>query len=483
MSIQDNIDTVLSGSEIEPNGVYDFRLRQAHTDDIPRFRGLPGQLTVNPDDKNRLSVWKGTELGEKEDVPFISDLKESTLDVDFKSIKLGYVKETVTGSEYIIDPDRSNKFFLNINSPKVFFKIKEGFNTTSTLDITLYLTNIIEGIKYTFDSSINWMGNTIELDTTIASSNILCLSYKGTEWIAYALDKSINDRWALRQVEEAITSNARLLGWFLPSGSTDGEISDRYASATTTSLPNLSDEDLRNISRVSAAIYDIIDVANSLEDIHKIEDYVDNIKTVAEKIEAVTAVAPHIYTLAWINSHLDLFQYINDREAELDAIYAHLNQIVIITDHVFSVDSVAENIDIITSVNAIKDSIVINANKIEEITKLASEATAIANLYSNIDNILNVNTNIQDINTTASNIATVNAVGIGMNNIDAVADKLPQLLNILNNIDNIKELGNYINKGVLLRTVLSDNIPAEYTANDTNKIYCSPCSMFNSIEE
>lgn len=483
MSTQDNIDIVLSGSEIEPNGVYDFRLRQAHTPDFPKFRGLPGQLTINPDDKNRLSVWKGTGLGEKEDVPFISDLRESTLDVDFKTIKLGYIKETVTGSEYIIDPDKSNKFFLNINTPEVFFKIKEGFKSTSTLDITLYLTNIIEGIKYTFDPSINWMGNSIELDTTITSDNILCLSYKGTGWVAYALDKSINDRWTLRQVDEAITSNARLLGWFLPSGSPDGEISDTYASATTTSLPNLTDEDLRNIARVSAAIYDVIDVARSLEDIHKIEDYVDNIKVVAEKIEAVTAVAPHIYTLAWINSHLDLFQYINDREAELDTIYAHLNQIVIITDHMSSVDSVAENIDTITSVNAAKDSIVINANKIEEIIKLSAEVEAIANLYSNIDNILNVNTNIEDIQTTASNIATINTVGIGMNNIDAVAERLPQLLNILNNIDNIKELGNYINKGLLLRTVISDSIPTEYTANDTNKIYCTPCSMFNSIEE
>ena len=86
MAVQNDIEVVLSGSEIEPNGVYDFRLRQAHTEDFPKFRGLSGQLTVNPDDKNRLSVWKGTNLGEKEDVPFISDLQESTLDVAFKTV-------------------------------------------------------------------------------------------------------------------------------------------------------------------------------------------------------------------------------------------------------------------------------------------------------------------------------------------------------------------------------------------------------------
>ena len=258
MAVQDDVNTVLSGSEIEPNGVYDFRLRQAHTEDFPKFRGLAGQATINPDDKNRLSIWKGTNLGEKEDVPFISDLKESTLDVAFKTIKQSYVKDTVEGPEYIIDPDRSNKFFLNVNYANVNFKIKEGFTSTSNVEVTLVLTNILDNIEYTFDTSIKWLGGDIQLDSTIASSNILCLSYKGDSWVAYALDASINDRQKFSILDEAITSNARLLGWFLPSGSTNGEVSDKYA--TITSNPNLTDEDLKNIARVSSSIYDVIDI-------------------------------------------------------------------------------------------------------------------------------------------------------------------------------------------------------------------------------
>ena len=440
MATQDDIDVVLSGSEIEPNGVYDFRLRQAHTEDFPKFRGLAGQATINPDDKNRLSIWKGTNLGEKEDVPFISDLKESTLDVNFKSIKQSYVKDTVEGPEYIIDPDRSNKFFLNVNHAKVNFKIKEGFTSTSNVEVTLVLTNILDNIEYTFDTSIKWLGGGIQLDSSIASSNILCLSYKGDSWVAYALDASINDRQKFSILDEAITSNARLLGWFLPSGSPNGEVTDKYA--TITSNPNLTDEDLKNVARVSSAVYDVIDVSKSLEDIHKIEDYVDNIRAVAKDIKAVVDVAPHIYTLAWINSHLSLFEFINEHEETLTSIYDHIQQI----------------------------------------TNVAKISTSVTTVSNNIEAVKTVVDNLPNITTTSTNIEAVNKVGVGMDTVNEVASKLPQMINILNNLDNIKELGDYINKGLLLRTVATDSLADSYEASDVSKIYILPKAMFDSIE-
>ena len=410
MAVQDDINTVLSGSEIEPNGVYDFRLRRAHTEDFPKFRGLAGQLTVNPDDKNRLSVWKGTNLGEKEDVPFISDLQESTLDVAFKTIKQSYVKDTVEGPEYIIDPDRSNKFFLNVNHAQVNFKIKEGFTSTSNVEVTLVLTNILDNIEYTFDTSIKWLGGDIQLDSSIASSNILCLSYKGDSWVAYALDASINDRQKFSILDEAITSNARLLGWFLPSGSPNGEVSDKYA--TVTSNPNLTDEDLKNVARVSSAVYDVIDVSKSLEDIHRIEDYADDIRAVAS--------------------------------------------------HIASIDSVHENMETITSLNDIKDFVVTTANIKDEITNVVNNSTSVV--------------------TVSDNIEAVNKVGVGMDTVNEVASKLPQMINILNNLDNIKELGDYINKGLLLRTVATESLADSYEASDVSKIYILPKAMFDSIE-
>ena len=480
MAVQDDIDVVLSGSEIEPNGVYDFRLRQAHTEDFPKFRGLAGQATINPDDKNRLSIWKGTNLGEKEDVPFISDLQEATLDVAFKSIKQSYVKDIVEGPEYIIDPDRSNKFFLNVNHAQVNFKIKEGFTSTSNVEITLVLTNILDNIEYTFDKSIKWLGGDIQLDSSITSSNILCLSYKGDSWVAYALDASINNRQKFSILDEAITSNARLLGWFLPSGSPNGEVSDKYA--TITSNPNLTDEDLKNVARVSSAIYDVIDVSKSLEDIHRIEDYVDDIRAVAKDIKTVVDVAPHIYTLSWINSHLSLFEFINDHEETLTSIYDHMLQITNVDAHIASIDSVHENMETITSLNGIKDFVVTAANIKEEITNVSNNSTAVSTVSGNIEAIKTVVDNLPNITTTSTNIEAVNKVGVGMDTVNEVASKLPQMINILNNLDNIKELGDYINKGLLLRTVATDSLADSYEASDVSKIYILPKAMFDSIE-
>ena len=480
MAVQDDINTVLSGSEIEPNGVYDFRLRQAHTEDFPKFRGLAGQLTINPDDKNRLSVWKGTDLGVKEDVPFISDLQESTLDVAFKTIKQFYVKETVEGPEYIIDPDRSNKFFLNVNHAKVNFKIKEGFTSTSNVEVTLVLTNILDNIEYTFDTSIKWLGGDIQLDSSIASSNILCLSYKGDSWVAYALDASINDRQKFSILDEAITSNARLLGWFLPSGSPNGEVSDKYA--TITSNPNLTDEDLKNVARVSSAIYDVIDVSKSLEDIHRIEDYVDDIRAVAKDIKAVVDVIPHIYTLSWINSHLSLFEFINDHEDTLTSIYDHILQITNVDAHIASIDSVHENMETITSLNGIKDFVVTTANIKDAVTNVSNNSTSVATVSNNIEAVKTVVNNLPNITTTSTNIEAVNKVGVGMDTVNEVASKLPQMINILNNLDNIKELGDYINKGLLLRTVATESLADSYEASDVSKIYILPKAMFDSIE-
>lgn len=480
MATQDDIDVVLSGSEIEPNGVYDFRLRQAHTEDFPKFRGLAGQATINPDDKNRLSIWKGTNLGEKEDVPFISDLQEATLDVNFKSIKQSYVKDTVEGSEYIIDPDRSNKFFLNVNHANVNFKIKEGFTSTSNVEVTLVLTNILDNIEYTFDTSIKWLGGDIKLDSSITASNILCLSYKGDSWVAYALDASINDRQKFSILDEAITSNARLLGWFLPSGSPNGEVSDKYA--TITSNPNLTDEDLKNVARVSSAVYDVIDVSKSLEDIHRIEDYVDDIRAVAKDIKAVVDVAPHIYTLAWINSHLSLFEFINEHEETLTSIYDHIQQITNVDAHIASIDSVHENMETITSLNGIKDFVVTANNIKDEITNVAKISTSVTTVSNNIEAVKTVVDNLPNITTTSTNIEAVNKVGVGMDTVNEVASKLPQMINILNNLDNIKELGDYINKGLLLRTVATDSLTDSYESSDVNKIYILPKAMFDSIE-
>ena len=71
---------------------------------------------------------------------------------------------------------------------------------------------------------------------------------------------------------------------------------------------------------------------------------------------------------------------------------------------------------------------------------------------------------------------------ISIDNVKAIYDSLPQIININNNIDNITNMGNYINKGVMLRTEMKDTLEASYEATDLNKLYLIPAGMSDSLE-
>ena len=48
-------------------------------------------------------------------------------------------------------------------------------------------------------------------------------------------------------------------------------------------------------------------------------------------------------------------------------------------------------------------------------------------------------------------------------------------------MDNITNIGNYINKGIMLRTELKDSLTNLYESTDANKLYLVPASMTESI--
>lgn len=478
--IEQDIATTLSNEEIEPTGVYDFRLRQAHTADFPKFRGLAGQLTINPDDKNRLSVWKGTKLGQKEDVPFITDLQDGSLAARFKYVDENIVRADISAKTYVIDPTVSHKFFFNVNTPSILFKFANTFDTKSCLTITLYLTNIKEGTKYSFDTTqVDWLGDVSKLDSGIGALNIVILSFNGTRWVAYSLDRTINDRYTLRSVNEAIVSNARLLGWFLPQGSKDGEVSDKYAART--SLPDFSDEDLNNIARVSASIYDVIDVSAGLEDIHIIEDYLEDIKNCSKSIDNINAVVPHIYTLSWINSHMEVMTAIRQNKDNIEAVGTNIKSVIAVANALDVVKKVDSNLSAITLVNSYKEAIINLSANIDNVKTVADNIEAVKVLNTNIDSLNTIYKNINNVNITASNIDTINNLGLSIDNVNAVYKALPQIINTVNNMDNITNIGNYINKGIMLRTELKDSLSSLYESSDVNKLYLVPASMTESI--
>lgn len=476
-----NIAVALAGDEIEPTGVYDYKLRKAYNSDIPRFRGLSGQMTINPDDKNRISVWKGTELGAKEDVPFVSDLQEGTLTIRAKHFAETSLKADVSTTTYVIDPSQSHRFFLNINTPEITFSIADTFDKAAFINIVLYLTNIKAGTKYTFKpTQVDWLGDISKLDNTVGALNIVNLAFNGKRWVAYSLDRTVNDRFSLKAVDEAVVSNSRLIGWVLDAGSTDGEISDRYA--TKTSILDLSDEDLNNIARVSSSIYDVIDVSLSLEDIHKIEDYVDSIKACGQNIEAIKAVVPQIYTLAWINSHIELLETIYNNKDNVDKVGNSIKNVDSVAGALEAIEAVYDNLDKINTLNTYKQSVIVTAENIEQVNSVSDNVTQIQTLAANINALLKIEPALSNIKINAENIDSINALGLSMDNVKAIYGSLPQIININNNIDNITNMGNYINKGVMLRTEMKDTLEASYEATDLNKLYLVPAGMSDSLE-
>ena len=369
-TVEQNINTVLSGNEIEPNGVYDTAMRKAYNADIPKFRGLPGQITVNPDDSYRPSVWQGTDLGVKEDVVFKTDLENGSLDTTFKSLGLQMLKVDVSGSEYTLDPEASNYFLLDINTVGAL-KITVGTpNTHDAKFISVYLHTLSNTTDITIDpTNIRWLHNEPEILKKVGTIYLLNLVFDGVSWLAYYIDES-NSVKKLATIKEAIVSNAQMLGWMLPAGSTTGDITDEYA-ITHGSL-DISDDDLNNMARVASHIYDVVDVSHALTSINTIENYVENIKTVADNVKNINTIAPHVYTLSWMRLNLSLLQKLVENQSTLS----------VVADNIASINTIGENFD--------------------KVSEVANAITKVETIASNIDNINNVNTNIASVNTDPS---------------------------------------------------------------------------------
>ena len=434
-TVEQDINTVLSGNEIEPNGVYDIAMRKAYNADIPKFRGLPGQITVNPDDSYRPSVWQGTDLGVKEDVVFKTDLENGSLDTTFKSLGLQMLKVDVSGSDYTLDPEASNYFLLDITTVGAL-KITVGTpNTHDAKFISVYLHTISNTTDITLDSTnIKWLHGEPEILKKVGRISLLNLVFDGISWLAYYIDES-NSVKKLATIKEAIVSNAQMLGWMLPAGSTTGNITDEYAIAHG-SL-DISDDDLNNMARVASHIYDVVDVSHALASINTIEDYVENIKTVADNTENINVIAPHVYTLSWMRLNLSLLQKLVENQSTLSTV----------ADNIASINTVSENMSSVISAT------------------------------NNIDDIVGVNENKANINTVAINRDSINTVSSNSLNINTLSDNINGIKTVASNISQVSETSDLLTKGLALKVAFVKEAPTQYEAPNVNSIFAAPASL------
>ena len=434
-TVEQNINTVLSGNEIEPNGVYDVAMRKAYSADIPKFRGLPGQITVNPDDSYRPSVWQGTDLGVKEDVVFKTDLENGSLDTTFKSLGLQMLKVDVSGSDYTLDPEASNYFLLDITTVGAL-KITVGTpNTHDAKFISVYLHTLSNTTDITLDSTnIKWLHGEPEILKKVGRISLLNLVFDGISWLAYYIDES-NSVKKLATIKEAIVSNAQMLGWMLPAGSTTGDITDEYAIAHG-SL-DISDDDLNNMARVASHIYDVVDVSHALASINTIEDYVENIKAVADNAENINTIAPHVYTLSWMRLNLSLLQELVKNQSTLS----------VVADNIASINTVSENM------------------------------TSVISATNNIDDIVGVNENKANINTVAINRNSINTVSSNSLNINTLSDNINGIKTVASNISQVSKTSDLLTKGLALKVAFVKEAPTQYEAPSVNSIFAVPASV------
>lgn len=282
-----NIEKLLNGEEIEPIGKYDFSFRRVPNDKVPLFRGLESQLTVNPDDKNRLQAWYGDELGHNEQVVLQSDFDEIKYLASFKNISVDLVSKTLTNTNYLINPEEYGVFILHVNGT-VTLTLHEPSKAGRKVHIFVENINSKSTIKF-LDETIQWVGNNTNFPTDTGAKYSVTLIYTGSGWIGEAhtgTGSSSTGSNSEGLVNACLNASIMSLGYCLPAGSsTDGSYPSKYAMFS--GISNLSTDELINIAQAATNIGNINDVANSKEQINNVEDHIEKIDKVADNLDKI----------------------------------------------------------------------------------------------------------------------------------------------------------------------------------------------------
>lgn len=183
--VNENVDILLKGQEIEPNGLYDFSFRKVPTSKVPLYRGLAGQLTVNPKDKYRLQAWYGDELGHNEQVVLQSDLSDGTIEFSpaFKNVSVKVLTKEISNTNLAINADDYGAAVLNVSGSNTI-TLQTPTNVGTSL--RLVIKNIADRSLTTLESEheIKWSGSAPYLPSEINKFYEIDLLWEGSEWRA-----------------------------------------------------------------------------------------------------------------------------------------------------------------------------------------------------------------------------------------------------------------------------------------------------------
>lgn len=393
MSKKDDLEIILSNQEIEPNNPYDISMRKTPNSVVPRFRGLAGQITVNPDDMYRPYVWLNKDLGEH---------YELVLSEDFKTPKYNYKAINVSRQvhEATIDQD------ITVDSSVAgVWKIKYTSNVALTLkldtapsEVTVILESANPFARVTFvGERLSWIGSAPNIKGD--SGTLFAFHfYKTTLGIVgeESRDTPQAPTTTITPILQAYTS----LGYGVPAGtSAVGATGQKYELLS--GIAEYSADDLYNIGKVASSI-------NHVEKVAGLESY---LPIIVANVTSITTLAAVAKLLA---DNLGVYKTVSNNVAGILNVNTNLPTITSVKNKLADISAVNNKLAEISAVN----------NKLLDISAVNGKLAEITAVNSKLTEIETIKNSLGNINTLAPLTATLQAIVDNMEKIQKVYDDI-----------------------------------------------------------
>lgn len=403
MSKKNDLEIILSNQEIEPNNPYDISMRKTPNSVVPRFRGLAGQITVNPDDMYRPYVWLNKDLGEH---------YELVLTEDFKTPKYNYKAINVSRQVHEATIDQN----ITVDSSVAgVWKIKYTSNVALTLkldtlpsEVTVILESANPFARVTFvGERLSWIGTAPNIKGD--SGTLFAFHfYKTTLGIVgeESRDTPQAPTTTITPVLQAYTS----LGYGVPAGtSAVGATGQKYELLS--GIAEYSADDLYNIGKVASSI-------NHVEKVAGLESY---LPIIVANVTSITTLAAVAKLLA---DNLGIYKTISNNVAGILNVNTNLPTITSVKNKLTDISAVNNKLAEISAVNKKLSDISSVNNKLLDISAVKGKLAEITAVNGKLTEIETVKNSLSNINTLASLTATLQAIVDNMEKIQKVYDDI-----------------------------------------------------------
>jgi hypothetical protein len=375
MSKRNDLETILNNKEIEPNNPNDISMRKTPNSVIPRFRGLAGQITVNPDDMYRPYIWLNQGLGEHYELVLTEDFK--TPKYEYKTVNMSRQIHEITADQNVtVDSSIAGVWKIKYTSNiSVFFKLGD-----IPSEVTVILQSANPFARVTFvDAGLNWVGSApnIKGDSgTLFAFHFYrtALGIVGEE----SRDTPQESTATITPVLQAYTS----LGYGLPAGtSAAGATGEKYELLS--GIAEFSGEDLYNIGKVASSINHVEKVAGLENLLPTIVANAASITTLAavanllaENLVSYKTVANNSAGILNVNTNLPTITSVEGKLTEISAVNGKLAEVTAVNDKLSEIETVKNNLESINTLVPLVTTLQTLADNIEKITKVYDEIIA-----------------------------------------------------------------------------------------------------------